>query len=116
MRPSRIISGEGRSSLSILIKGCAVLDESQPDGHVSSQNILVEGNRIADITSASMSEKASVSRPISSDEDISRCTVRSPSDIAAAACRISPIGSVTLLVVMLPRRKATAMVTAASNR
>ena len=43
--------------MSILIKGCALLDESQPDGYVSSQNILVEGNRISDITSASMSEK-----------------------------------------------------------
>ena len=43
--------------MSILIKGCAVLDESQPDGYLSSQNILVEGNTISDVTSASISEK-----------------------------------------------------------
>ena len=43
--------------MSILIRGCAVLDETQPDGYVSSQNILIEGNRISKITSANISEK-----------------------------------------------------------
>ena len=43
--------------MSILIRGCAVLDETQPDGYASSQNILIEGNRISKITSANISEK-----------------------------------------------------------
>jgi len=43
--------------LSILIRGCAVLDETQPDGYASSQNILIEGNRISKITSAHISEQ-----------------------------------------------------------
>jgi 5-methylthioadenosine/S-adenosylhomocysteine deaminase len=37
--------------LSLLIEGCAVLDEKQPDGYASKQNMLIEGNRIAKITS-----------------------------------------------------------------
>jgi 5-methylthioadenosine/S-adenosylhomocysteine deaminase len=41
--------------LSILIRGCAVLDESQPDGYVSGQDILVEGNRIAKISAERIS-------------------------------------------------------------
>jgi 5-methylthioadenosine/S-adenosylhomocysteine deaminase len=44
--------------LSILIKGCAVLDETQPDGYLSSQNVLIEGNRISQITPAAISETA----------------------------------------------------------
>jgi 5-methylthioadenosine/S-adenosylhomocysteine deaminase len=43
--------------LSILIRGCAVLDETQPDGYASSQNILIEGNRISKITLANIPEK-----------------------------------------------------------
>jgi len=43
--------------LSILIKGCAVLDDTQPDGYLSSQNVLIEGNRISKITSANISEQ-----------------------------------------------------------
>jgi 5-methylthioadenosine/S-adenosylhomocysteine deaminase len=42
--------------LSILIRGCAVLDESQPDGYASRQNILIEGNRIARIGRQQISE------------------------------------------------------------
>jgi 5-methylthioadenosine/S-adenosylhomocysteine deaminase len=41
--------------LSILIRGCAVLDESQPDGYASGQDILVEGNRIAKISAERIS-------------------------------------------------------------
>jgi cytosine/adenosine deaminase-related metal-dependent hydrolase len=43
--------------LSILIRGCAVLDETQPDGYLSSQNVLIEGNRISKISSANISEE-----------------------------------------------------------
>jgi 5-methylthioadenosine/S-adenosylhomocysteine deaminase len=43
--------------LSILIKGCAVLDATQPDGYLSSQNILIEGSRISTITSARIPER-----------------------------------------------------------
>lgn len=43
--------------MSILIKGCAVLDESQPDGYASKQNILIEGNRIARVTTERVPEK-----------------------------------------------------------
>ncbi|HUW95361.1 MAG TPA: amidohydrolase [Anaerolineae bacterium] len=43
--------------MSILIKGCAVLDDTQPDGYLSSQNVLIEGNRISKITSANISEQ-----------------------------------------------------------
>ena len=43
--------------MSILIKGCAVLDESQPDGYASNQNILIEGNRISKITHERVSER-----------------------------------------------------------
>jgi cytosine/adenosine deaminase-related metal-dependent hydrolase len=43
--------------LSILIKGCSVLDETQPDGYVSNQNILIEGNRISKITHERVSER-----------------------------------------------------------
>ena len=38
--------------MSILVKSCAVLDESQPEGYLSSQNILIEGNRISKVTSS----------------------------------------------------------------
>ena len=41
--------------MSILVKSCAVLDESQPDGYLSSQNILIEGNRISKVTSSDVS-------------------------------------------------------------
>jgi len=43
--------------LSILIKGCILLDESEPDGYVAGQNILIEENRISEIGSAPMSEE-----------------------------------------------------------
>ncbi len=43
--------------MSILIKGCNVLDETQPDGYASNQNILIEGNRISKITHERVSEK-----------------------------------------------------------
>ena len=43
--------------MSILISGCAILDETQPDGYLSSQNILIEGNRISKITSANIPEE-----------------------------------------------------------
>ena len=43
--------------MSILIKGCAVLDESRPDGYASNQNILIEGNRISKITHERVSER-----------------------------------------------------------
>jgi 5-methylthioadenosine/S-adenosylhomocysteine deaminase len=43
--------------LSILIRDCAVLDESQPDGYASGQDVLVEGNRIAKIGPQRISEK-----------------------------------------------------------
>ncbi len=43
--------------MSILIKGCAVLDETQPHGYLSSQNILIESNRISRITSEHIPEK-----------------------------------------------------------
>jgi 5-methylthioadenosine/S-adenosylhomocysteine deaminase len=42
--------------LSVLIKGCAVLDDTQPDGYASGQNILIEGNRISQITPTALSE------------------------------------------------------------
>jgi 5-methylthioadenosine/S-adenosylhomocysteine deaminase len=42
--------------VSILIKGCSVTDEARPEGYVSSQNILIEGNRISKITSAGIPE------------------------------------------------------------
>ncbi|MDH4207831.1 MAG: amidohydrolase family protein, partial [Anaerolineae bacterium] len=43
--------------MSILIRGCAVLDETQPDGYRSSQNMLIEGNRISKISSAAFPEE-----------------------------------------------------------
>jgi 5-methylthioadenosine/S-adenosylhomocysteine deaminase len=43
--------------VSILIKGCALLDESNSDGYTSRQNVLVEGNRIAQVTSEPISEQ-----------------------------------------------------------
>jgi len=42
--------------VSILIKGCLVIDEARPEGYVGSQNILIEGNRISKITSATVPE------------------------------------------------------------
>ncbi len=42
--------------MSILIKGCLVIDEARPEGYVGSQNILIEGNRISKITSATVPE------------------------------------------------------------
>src|SRR4030042_440498 len=56
-RPPRPTSSNGRARLSILISGCAILDETQPDGYLSSQNILIEGNRISKITSANIPEE-----------------------------------------------------------
>jgi 5-methylthioadenosine/S-adenosylhomocysteine deaminase len=47
---------EGREELSILIKGCSVIDETRPEGYVSSQNILIEGNKISKVTSAAIPE------------------------------------------------------------
>jgi 5-methylthioadenosine/S-adenosylhomocysteine deaminase len=38
--------------LSILIKDCAVLDEGQPDGYLTRQNILIEGKRISQISTS----------------------------------------------------------------
>jgi len=43
--------------LSILIKGCILLDESEPDGYMAGQNILIEENRISEIGAAPMSEE-----------------------------------------------------------
>lgn len=40
----------------ILIKGCALLDESAPDGYAESRNVLIEGNRISQVTSSPISE------------------------------------------------------------
>jgi len=42
--------------LSILIKDCAVLDEGQPDGYLTRQNILIEGNRISEISAGDIEE------------------------------------------------------------
>ena len=42
--------------MSILIKGCSVADSSRPEGYVTSQDILIEGNRISKITSAGVPE------------------------------------------------------------
>ncbi len=44
--------------MSILIRGCAVLDETQPDGYLPGQNILIEGNRISRISPNRAGEKA----------------------------------------------------------
>lgn len=44
--------------MSILITGCAVLDDTQPDGYAAGQNILIEGNKISRITPSAISEKA----------------------------------------------------------
>jgi 5-methylthioadenosine/S-adenosylhomocysteine deaminase len=43
--------------LSILIKGCALLDEGRPDGYLPHQNILIDGNRISRISADSIPEK-----------------------------------------------------------
>ncbi|HEM62045.1 MAG TPA: amidohydrolase, partial [Chloroflexi bacterium] len=43
--------------MSILIKGCAVLAEGQPDGYLPHQNILIEGNRISRISPESISRE-----------------------------------------------------------
>jgi 5-methylthioadenosine/S-adenosylhomocysteine deaminase len=48
---------ERRGQLSILIKGCSVLDESKPEGYVSGQNILIEGNKISKVTSATIPDR-----------------------------------------------------------
>ncbi len=42
--------------MSILIKGCAIIDETRPEGYSSSQNILIEGNRISKVTTAAVPE------------------------------------------------------------
>jgi len=42
--------------LSILIRGCALLDERKPDGYASNSSVLIEGNRISQVTSAPISE------------------------------------------------------------
>ena len=42
--------------MSILIRGCALLDESKPDGYASNSSVLIEGNRISQVTSAPTSD------------------------------------------------------------
>lgn len=43
--------------MSILIEGCSVLDESRPEGYMSGQNILIEGNSISKVTSAAIPDR-----------------------------------------------------------
>jgi 5-methylthioadenosine/S-adenosylhomocysteine deaminase len=43
--------------MSILIKGCSLIDETTTHGYATAQNVLIEGNRISRITSDSISEE-----------------------------------------------------------
>lgn len=43
--------------MSILIKGCTLLDQSKPNGYVTDHNILIERNRISKISSTPISDR-----------------------------------------------------------
>jgi 5-methylthioadenosine/S-adenosylhomocysteine deaminase len=47
----------GEHEVSILIKGCSVLDETRDDGYSTGLNILIEGNRVSKITSDDIPEQ-----------------------------------------------------------